>query len=91
MGYALATELYKQGANLTVISGPVQLDLQLDQNIRFIAVKTAAEMYQASLRYYKQSDISIFAAAVADYKPATTANQKIKKKDLYHVFTIRKN
>ena len=80
MGFAIAQELANQGAEVTLITGPTSLSKELN-GINVIAVNSADEMYSASVRYFTDSDISVLSAAVADYKPATKADQKIKKKD----------
>ena len=78
MGYALAEELARQGAEVTLVSGPTQLDCQ-HKHIQRVNVKTAGEMFEQCMQYGPQADIIIMAAAVADYTPKVTASQKIKK------------
>ena len=78
MGYALAEELARQGADVTLVSGPTHLDCQ-HEHIRRVDVTTAGEMYEQCMQYGPQADIIIMAAAVADYTPRTKAPQKIKK------------
>ncbi len=78
MGYALAEKMAEQGALVTLVSGPSQVSIS-HAAINLIRVTSAQEMYEACLAHYANSDISIFAAAVADYKPETIATQKIKK------------
>lgn len=80
MGFAIAQELANQGAEVTLITGPTSLSKELN-GINVIAVNSADEMYSASVQHFTHSDISVLSAAVADYKPATKADQKIKKKD----------
>ena len=80
MGFALAEAAAAAGATVTLVSGPVQLSLQ-NPDIRRIDVRSAEEMYQKCKECFADQDIAIFAAAVADYKPATVSNQKIKKKE----------
>jgi len=80
MGFAIAEELANQGAEVTLITGPTSLSKDLN-GINVIAVNSADEMYTASVQYFTDSDISVLSAAVADYKPAVKADQKIKKKD----------
>ena len=79
MGYALAEEAYKRGAQVTVISGPVNINAYAD--IEIIHVQTAFQMYQKVKDIYMQYDILIFSAAVADYRPKTTNEHKIKKEN----------
>lgn len=85
MGFAIAQELANQGAEVTLITGPTALSKELN-GINVIAVNSADEMYSASVQHFTHSDISVLSAAVADYKPARKADQKIKKKD--EVFTL---
>lgn len=80
MGFAIAQELANQGAEVTLITGPTSLSKELN-GVNVIAVNSADEMYSASVQHFTHSDISVLSAAVADYKPATKADQKIKKKD----------
>ncbi len=77
MGYAIAEELNKRGADVTLISGPVNIKLK-SKNIHLIRVEKAQEMYEASLKY-KDYEIAVLAAAVADFTPLEAANEKIKK------------
>ncbi len=80
MGYALAEAAAAEGANVTLVSGPVNLEAR-HPGIRRINVFSAEEMYQQCQKSFSSQDIAIFAAAVADYRPAEVSNQKIKKKD----------
>lgn len=77
MGYALARAAAEQGADVTLISGPV--NLTHPPGVRVISVTTATEMYEAVLHAYPEVDVVIKAAAVADYRPASISEQKIKK------------
>lgn len=79
MGFALAQQLVNQGAEVTLIKGPTSQIPSFNGTINIIEVSTAAEMYQAAIQEFKDKDITIMAAAVADYTPAQVANQKIKK------------
>ncbi|MFT5619655.1 MAG: phosphopantothenoylcysteine decarboxylase/phosphopantothenate--cysteine ligase [Arenicella sp.] len=80
MGYAIATALWEQGAEVTLISGPSNEKLP-SKEISLIRVTNAQEMFEVSSFYFPQSDIGIFSAAVADYSPKVVANTKIKKSD----------
>ncbi len=80
MGYALAQAAQKSGAEVTLISGPV--NISLPDSVNVIPVQTAQEMLQCVLEHLPGQDIVIKAAAVADYRPATVAEQKIKKSDM---------
>ena len=78
MGYALAEAASDCGAEVKLISGPVDILPPLG-NISTTVTNTAKEMYAAALSIYKDVDIAIFTAAVADYTPKIVAQQKIKK------------
>ena len=77
MGYAIARAAIAQDAEVTLISGPV--DMPEPPGVDVIRVTTAEEMYDATHRVIGNADIFIAAAAVADYRPATVSGQKIKK------------
>ena len=80
MGFAIAEEAAKQGAQVTLVTGPTHLSTSYP-NIDLIWVKSAKEMYEACLKVNHKTDINILAAAVADYAPGgEAATQKIKKK-----------
>ncbi|MBL0329262.1 MAG: bifunctional phosphopantothenoylcysteine decarboxylase/phosphopantothenate--cysteine ligase CoaBC [Bacteroidetes bacterium] len=78
MGFAIAEALAAQGASVTLVCGPNSLKLS-NSSINRVDVTSAEELFQASVKAFKNADIAILSAAVADYKPAKTANQKIKK------------
>ncbi len=86
MGYALAQEFLNRGANVVLISGPVCLQLQ-HERLQLVLVQSANDMYMACCRFFEEVDIAVFAAAVADYRPAEMAQQKIKKNE--DSFTIK--
>ncbi len=77
MGYALAEAARARGATVTLISGPTKL--ARPENLEFIAVRSTREMYDAVMSKTPQSTVFIGCAAVADYRPAQRAEQKIKK------------
>jgi phosphopantothenoylcysteine decarboxylase / phosphopantothenate---cysteine ligase len=77
MGYALAEEAKKQGAEVILVSGPVQLSAP--SGIELVNVESADEMYHAVLNYFDQVDVVIKTAAVADYRPKITYDHKVKK------------
>ena len=81
MGYAIARAFANAGAKVTLVSGPVALDVT-DPSIKKISVRSAHEMFTATEAEFVGSDLVIFAAAVADYAPAEVAQQKIKKKEM---------
>lgn len=78
MGFAIAEEFANQGAEVTLVCGPNNLKT-INKNIQRIDITSAEELFKASLKAFKLADISVLSAAVADYKPSKTANQKIKK------------
>lgn len=78
MGYALAEQFAAYGAKVVLVSGPTNLHTH-HANIQVKRVTTASEMYKAVLKYADAADIWVFAAAVADYRPKTVADKKIKK------------
>lgn len=79
MGYAIAENCMRRGAEVTLVSGPVQVAPPLC--VRVIPVVTAADMAVAVKECYQEQDIIIKTAAVADYRPAHPADEKVKKKD----------
>lgn len=79
MGYALAEEAQKRGAEVTLISGPGHLSVPSVS--RFIRIQSTLTMYQAVHEYFEDSDIVIKAAAPADYRPKSYSDEKIKKED----------
>ena len=80
MGLAIAKELYNRGADVTLIMGPTQLQFS-GNGVNLVNVSTADEMYHACMDKFDQADITIMAAAVADYMPINKADEKIKKKE----------
>ena len=78
MGYALAEEAARRGAEVHLISGPTALEIN-HPNIQLTHVRTAQEMLEATRSVFPTVDLAIFAAAVADYTPQQSAPQKIKK------------
>lgn len=77
MGYELASAFAQDGHRVLLISGPTSIDVPAQ--VDFLPVETAAEMHHAVGQHLTGIDIAIFAAAVADYTPATVAEEKIKK------------
>ncbi|MEO3864421.1 bifunctional phosphopantothenoylcysteine decarboxylase/phosphopantothenate--cysteine ligase CoaBC [Rheinheimera fenheensis] len=77
MGFALAAQAAAMGAEVTLISGPVQLATPL--GVRRVDVTSAQQMYDAAMALAVQSDIFIGCAAVADYRVAEVADEKMKK------------
>lgn len=79
MGFALARACKEAGAQVVLISGPSSQPTP--EGVERINVESAAEMYEATITRFDEADWSIFSAAVADYRPAWIADQKIKKQD----------
>ena len=78
MGYALAEECAARGAEVTLVSGPVQIKAK-HPNIKTISVTSAAEMFEAASGEFDSANITILCAAVADFRPETQADEKIKR------------
>ena len=79
MGYAIAEAALAVGHDVTLISGPVNLDPP--RGAHLISVSTSDEMFDAVHGHADECDICVLCAAVADYKPATIAKHKIKKRN----------
>ncbi|WP_041521757.1 bifunctional phosphopantothenoylcysteine decarboxylase/phosphopantothenate--cysteine ligase CoaBC [Gilvimarinus agarilyticus] len=79
MGYALAAAAAEAGARTILISGPCQL--AAPERVELVNVVSADDMLQACLEFSPKADLFIGAAAVADFRPATVAEQKLKKSD----------
>ena len=89
MGYALAAAAIDVGADVTLISGPVALSIP--EKCQGILVMSADEMQQAALEFAEGADIFIATAAVADYKAASVASEKIKSGDDKMTIRLEKN
>ena len=80
MGFALAAECARRGAQVTLIAGPVSASLQLPPGqLRRIDVESCQQMRDAAVEVFPQADAAILCAAVADFRPAEVAGQKIKR------------
>ena len=79
MGYAIARQAMMRGAEVTLVSGKV--NIRPPMGVRVVPVVSAADMAQAVKESADEQDIIIKAAAVADYRPGVTADEKLKKKD----------
>jgi phosphopantothenoylcysteine decarboxylase / phosphopantothenate---cysteine ligase len=90
MGYALAEKFLELGAEVIIVSGPVNIELQRPR-LRIIKVNSANEMYLVCCKVFEKTDIAVFAAAVADYRPAQIAEQKIKKDESSFSIKMVKN
>ena len=80
MGYEIALAANHLGAEVVLISGPTHLSVD-EKNIKLIRVTSTRDMYEAAHANFGNADVFVAAAAVADYKPKTVAEQKIKKND----------
>jgi phosphopantothenoylcysteine decarboxylase / phosphopantothenate---cysteine ligase len=80
MGFALADELSRQGAEVVLISGPSS-ERTISDNIVRIDVGSSGEMLDEVIRHFDESDITIMSAAVADYRPKEISTEKIKKQN----------
>jgi phosphopantothenoylcysteine decarboxylase/phosphopantothenate--cysteine ligase len=80
MGFVIAEELYRLGADVTLISGPTALSTS-SKSIKRIDVVSADDLLKATVAEFSDADITVMSAAVADYKPEYVADQKIKKKE----------
>ncbi|MBA4410439.1 MAG: bifunctional phosphopantothenoylcysteine decarboxylase/phosphopantothenate--cysteine ligase CoaBC [Bacteroidota bacterium] len=78
MGYAIANELACEGANVTIVSGPVQIQ-NSNPEITVIPVESASEMYEHCLRIFPETDGAVMCAAVADFTPEHYSEQKVKR------------
>ncbi len=85
MGYAIAEALANRGAEIILVSGPTQLEIN-HARVKITRVESAQQMYDAALKYFDSCDAAVLTAAVADYRPMHIAEQKIKKSDT--VFTL---
>ena len=79
MGYALAKMAVLRGAEVTLVSGPVSL--QPFAAVETVGVSSAEQMFKAVVQRSDESDVIIMCSAVADYRPAVCADQKVKKQD----------
>jgi len=77
MGYALAAEARDRGADVTLISGPVSIEAP--KGVTVVPVESTMDLYEACMSRFADADITIMAAAPADYRPAQMAENKIKK------------
>jgi len=80
MGIAIAEALADKGAKVTLVLGPSHYEAH-HANINTVHVESSSEMYDACMKVFPSAQISVLAAAVADYKPENVADEKIKKQD----------
>lgn len=84
MGFALAEECFKRGANVTLVAGPVHI--ACSEGINRIDVESCEQMYEACQQAFPAADAAILCAAVADFKPLNFSDTKIKReKDNLHI------
>jgi phosphopantothenoylcysteine decarboxylase / phosphopantothenate---cysteine ligase len=84
MGFAIAEAFEMAGAEVRIVSGPVSIPTP--KGVKIEKVQSAKQMYEATAKYFAESDIVVLSAAVADYTPLHVADKKIKKKE--DVFNI---
>ena len=89
MGFALATALKQSGANVHLISGPVQLSPPL--GVQVTRVETAVEMHKAALEAFKTADIGIATAAVADFRAKSSASEKLHRNEMPPAIELHEN
>lgn len=80
MGMALVDECLKRGAEVRLVLGPVSIPVPQHQHLEVVNVESAQQMYEAATTVFPSVDAAILCAAVADFTPVTTADQKIKRK-----------
>src|SRR5438874_3006183 len=89
MGFAIAAEAMRRGADVTLVAGPTSIEPPAVREL--VRVRSAAEMHEAVLGRADQMALVIMAAAVADYAPARRADQKVAKKGDTITLTLKKN
>lgn len=80
MGYAIAKRAVARGAQVTLVSGKTDLDVPKGL-VKYISIESADDLYENLVREFDSNDVVIQSAAVADYKPKSYSDKKIKKKD----------
>lgn len=90
MGVALAKAVVEQGGEVILVMGPSRLQPEM-KGLTLIRVESAQEMYDAALEHFLSCQVGIMAAAVADYRPAAQATEKIKKKGERMTIELVKN
>jgi phosphopantothenoylcysteine decarboxylase/phosphopantothenate--cysteine ligase len=79
MGFALADECARRGAEVTLIAGPVNVQNTLNSQLHRVDVESCQQMHDAAVEVFPHVDAAILCAAVADFRPAVVAEQKIKR------------
>ncbi len=90
MGFDIANEAAKRGAEVVLITGPTYLK-SINSSVKVVSVSTANQMYKQCHELFSSAHIVIGAAAVADYRPKVVADQKIKKNDEEFTIVLEKN
>jgi len=90
MGYAIAKAFLNHGANVTLLSGPTKLELN-HKNLNLIPIKSALDLLAEVQTHWKNAEIGVFSAAVADYRPKEKAIEKIKKSENEMTIELVKN
>jgi phosphopantothenoylcysteine decarboxylase/phosphopantothenate--cysteine ligase len=88
MGFAIAAEAARRGAEVTLVTGPTWLEDP--ERVAVVRIRTAAEMREAVLARFADTDVVVKAAAVADFRPASAAGSKIKKDDGLPTITLER-
>jgi phosphopantothenoylcysteine decarboxylase/phosphopantothenate--cysteine ligase len=88
MGFAIAAEARRRGADVTLVAGPTRLEPPAVDAV--VRVRSAAEMHEAVMRVSSNADVVIMAAAVADYAPASAATEKLAKTDAPMTLSLRR-
>jgi len=86
MGYAIAQAAWRRGAAVTLVSGPSSLDPPF--GIELVSVETAQEMHDAVAARIGDSDVNVFSAAVADFRPTDAKGSKVKRSDTGDALTV---
>ncbi|MDI3320060.1 bifunctional phosphopantothenoylcysteine decarboxylase/phosphopantothenate--cysteine ligase CoaBC [Pinibacter soli] len=89
MGVAIANELVKRGAEVTLVLGPSNVSVD-EKKIKTFHVTSAEEMYEVCIKQFPEMNLAVMAAAVADYTPVNTFSEKIKKNDGNLVLELQK-
>jgi len=89
MGYAIAEAAEARGAKVTLVSGPTKLEPP--KGVKLVSTTSAISMLEAVMEHFEEQDVIIKSAAVADYRPAVTADRKIKKADGELSITLVRN
>nr|WP_312983218.1 bifunctional phosphopantothenoylcysteine decarboxylase/phosphopantothenate--cysteine ligase CoaBC [Clostridioides sp.] len=90
MGYSIASEAAKRGADVTLISGPTNLKVPTGLS-KYVQIESADELYEAMVDNFDENRVFIQSAAVADYKPNEYSDKKIKKSDNDLVINLGRN